>query len=567
MAEPNVRIAFIGGYARTGSTLLDRLLGQIDGFASFGELRHVWERSFVGNQTCGCGREFRSCPFWIEVAELAFGGFDGVDAIRLGRMARSVDAFANIPRIGPRAWPAGFRRRLDTYRDAVASLYVALQRVSGARVLVDSTKDPQHAYVLRSIPGFDVRVVHLVRDPRAVAFSWTRAKRRPEIHWREQDMPRFPVARSAAAWTMANLAAEGLRAGGSSYVLTRYEDLVAEPTGTLGHIVDALGLGPADLSFVADGRAHLEPAHTMAGNPIRFVSGNVELRIDDRWRTEMRPRDRALVAAMTAPTARRYGYRPDPGARRADEDRSTATRGGGPSAAEMVQIGRLAARHRREPMPYARAVADLTVRYLRSRGVPIQGGWLDVGTGNGVLPITIEAAGACRVTGLDVRDRRIDGARSARFVLGRAQALPFADASFEGVISSNVLEHTDRPEASIRELIRVCRPGGVVYLSWTNWYSPMGGHEWSPLHYLGPRLGPRAYRLIRGASPPWNVPGRTLFPVHIGPVLRDVERLDVDVLDVAPRYWPRLRVLARIPAMREVAVWNCVILLRRPPAA
>ena len=69
---------------------------QIDGFASFGELRHIWERSFLGNQLCGCGRPFRQCPFWTEVAEVAFGGFDGVDAVGLADHARSVGSFWNI---------------------------------------------------------------------------------------------------------------------------------------------------------------------------------------------------------------------------------------------------------------------------------------------------------------------------------------------------------------------------------------------------------------------------------------------------------------------------------------
>jgi SAM-dependent methyltransferase len=236
--------------------------------------------------------------------------------------------------------------------------------------------------------------------------------------------------------------------------------------------------------------------------------------------------------------------------------------GGGPAPAEMWRIGRLALRHRSDPMPYARSIADLTLRYLRARGIRIQGRWLDVGTGNGVLPAAVMAAGAERAIGLDTEDRRIDGARCLPFVRARAQEIPFADGAFDGVLSSNVLEHTGDVDLSIRELLRVCKPGGVVYLSWTNWYSPMGGHEWSPFHYLGPRLGPEAYRLVRGKPPRWNVPGRTLFPVHVAGVLREVHGIDARVLDVAPRYWPRLRMLALVPAIREVAMWNCVILLR-----
>jgi SAM-dependent methyltransferase len=228
----------------------------------------------------------------------------------------------------------------------------------------------------------------------------------------------------------------------------------------------------------------------------------------------------------------------------------------------MWRILRLALAARRDPLPYARATGDLVVRYLRARGVSVRGRWLDVGAGHGALSLSLRAAGGVPVS-LDVADRRIPGGRHAPFVIGLGERLPFADRAFDGVISSNVLEHAPDTHAMVRELVRVCRPEGFIYLSWTNWYSPLGGHEWSPFHYLGPALGPRAYRAVRGKEPPWNLPGRTLFPVHIGPTLRGLRHLDVEVLDVAPRYWPAFRFLAAIPGLREVAMWNCVVLMRR----
>jgi len=235
---------------------------------------------------------------------------------------------------------------------------------------------------------------------------------------------------------------------------------------------------------------------------------------------------------------------------------------GGPSAREMWRILLLAFRVRAEPLPYARAAADLVPRYLRSRGVRPTGSWLDVGCGGGALAPAMVEAGAERVVALDVADRRLPALRGNAFALGSATALPFPDAAFDGVLCSNVLEHVADHAGMVRELLRVCRPGGTVYLSWTNWYSPLGGHEWSPLHYLGARLGPRVYALLRGRAPAWNLPGRTLFAAHVGSVLRLVRSTGAAVVDVAPRYWPGLRWIARVPGLREVAMWNCVILLR-----
>ena len=307
MTDPS-GIVFVGGYARTGSTLLDRLLGQIDGFASFGELRHVWDRNFRGNQLCGCRRPFRECPFWTEVVGLAFGGWDGVDPAAVSRDKRRVDSVWNVPRMLTGGWTQGYRAAFARYVEVVGALYRAMGEVSGARFLVDSTKDPQHLYVLRQA-GFDVRVAHLVRDSRAVAFSWRRVKRRPEITWREQDMPRFPVVRSAMAWDVANLAAEASRWIGLPYAIVRYEDLVRDAGGELARLAERLDLGPVDLSFVRDGAAVLGTAHTVAGNPMRFAEGTVELQLDVEWATAMPRGQRTVVTSLTWPLLRHYGYR------------------------------------------------------------------------------------------------------------------------------------------------------------------------------------------------------------------------------------------------------------------
>ena len=140
-AVPTVRVVFIAGYARCGSTLLERMLGQIDGFESFGELRHVWFRSFHDNQLCGCGLPFHECPFWTKVVDRAFGGFDRVDAESIWRNKRWVDNPVSTPRILTGGWTRAYRRRMAAYVRPLRALYTAIQEVSGAEYLVDSSKD------------------------------------------------------------------------------------------------------------------------------------------------------------------------------------------------------------------------------------------------------------------------------------------------------------------------------------------------------------------------------------------------------------------------------------------
>lgn len=149
-------------------------------------------------------------------------------------------------------------------------------------------------------------------------------------------------------------------------------------------------------------------------------------------------------------------------------------------------------------------------------------------------------------------------------VLGDGCRLPFADSSFDISHSSNVIEHVSDPRAMFDEMLRVLRPGGVAFLAFTNWWSPFGGHETSPWHYLGGMRAAQRYERHRG-GPPKNLYGTSLFPLHIGQVLgwaRSDPR--VVLLDSFPRYYPRwARPLMTWPGLREVATWNAAIVLRK----
>jgi SAM-dependent methyltransferase len=208
----------------------------------------------------------------------------------------------------------------------------------------------------------------------------------------------------------------------------------------------------------------------------------------------------------------------------------------------------------------ARYLAGDTRRFLASR-VRLDGAWvLDLGSGHGESGHALETAGARAIS----LDRRPLG--GSRRVVGDASALPFRDAAFDGAVCANLLEHVPSPAGVVRELARVTRPGGWVYLSWTAWYGPFGGHEFSPWHYLGVRSARALGRHVR-LGPVRNVPGRNLFPVHVGATLRGIERMGAfRILYAGPRYWPTQSWIVRVPGLREVATWNCLLLLERATA-
>jgi SAM-dependent methyltransferase len=167
---------------------------------------------------------------------------------------------------------------------------------------------------------------------------------------------------------------------------------------------------------------------------------------------------------------------------------------------------------------------------------------------------------------LDRSEFDLPGGPPGGHVLADATRLPVPSGVLDGVFCSNMLEHTPEPGAVLGELERVLKPGGWAWVSWTPWFSPWGGHEITPFQYLGPRWGLAVHRRLRG-EPRKNVPGQALFPVHVGQVLAAVRRRPgLRLMDAVPRYWPRQRWILRVPGLRELATWNCVLLLTRLPA-
>jgi hypothetical protein len=302
-------VLLIGGAGRSGSTLLDRLLGQLPGFVAVGELRYLWSEALGDNQLCGCGARFLDCPFWLEVGKRAYGGWDEVDQQQAISMARSVARHRYIPflAMGDTA-PERYRRRLARYLGMLAPLYAAISDVSRANVIVDSTKDAAYAHVLRRMPNLDFRLLHLVRDSRGVAWSWAKLVPSQDVAGREHYMRQFSPPVTGLRWMTFNLMVESLEWFGVPRLLLRYETLVANPSAALAAIASFVGRpAPAEaLTFLKGNTAQLGVHHTVAGNPMRLKAGDIDIRVDEAWRTSMPFGQRAGVAALTWPLLRHY---------------------------------------------------------------------------------------------------------------------------------------------------------------------------------------------------------------------------------------------------------------------
>jgi hypothetical protein len=154
-------------------------------------------------------------------------------------------------------------------------------------------------------------LVHVVRDPRGVVYSWTKQVRMPPAASPKPFMNRRSPRQISRRWVTVTLLTALLRRLGVPTVLVRYEDLVRDPALALREIaVLSTGAGALDLSGVltADG-LRLGATHTVAGGRVRMRTGLMPLRLDEEWRTALPVSLRRFVSAATWPLRRRYGYR------------------------------------------------------------------------------------------------------------------------------------------------------------------------------------------------------------------------------------------------------------------
>ena len=305
-------ILYIAGTGRSGSTVLASVLGEVDGVFAAGEVRYLWQRGLLEGRLCGCGLPVRECPVWTGILKVAAERGASPRPEAMAALLRRAGRMRHLPGalIGRRLLrrPASGSAELRGARGALGNLYAAIAEVTGSRVVLDSSKLPSYANLLRDTPGVDLRVVHLVRDPRGAAYSW--ASRKALADGAQQShMEQIGPLKSTLLWDVWNVAAASLLGGGDSrYLRLRYEDFVADPPAAVRRILSSVGMDGTALPFDSEGGVTLRPNHSVAGNPDRLRHGPIQLRADLRWRTSLPARSRRLVSALAAPLLPAFGY-------------------------------------------------------------------------------------------------------------------------------------------------------------------------------------------------------------------------------------------------------------------
>lgn len=301
-----LRVVYVAGWGRSGTTIIGNTLNEAAGFFHIGELIRVWEIGVMSNRQCGSGVPFRESSVWKAIFDEAFGGFNGVRPQEVVRWRKQGPG--NLDVIRARATGKQLELNPD-YLQVLERLYHSIAKVTGCTHIIDTSKNPSHGYVLGHISSIDMSVLHVVRDARATAYSWQKNVLREDFADNPRKMKKFSATQNSAYWMRNNIAAELVGTmDRCDYHRLLYEDFARRPRACVSDVLHHLG-APPDLSmFASENEVRLGTNHTVWGNPNRSKSGLITIKADDTWKTSLDVKSRLLTTSLTWPLLLRYGY-------------------------------------------------------------------------------------------------------------------------------------------------------------------------------------------------------------------------------------------------------------------
>lgn len=299
-------VLYIAGYGRSGSTVLDIVLGNHPAVFGAGELTNFFEEWLRGGM-CSCGNLYPECVFWQEVMEHLRSVIPEMTPSLAAQVTRRLESAVSLKRslTGSNASDRQF------YGQLWRAMMSAMARVSGKNIIVDSSKSTRassrRALCLTRLCGLDLRAIHLVRDPRATMWSFLRGSN-VKLERGQPAALRGGATRALIGWGMTNLSVhiQEITHPQLKVYRLRYEDFVRAPVQELhklGVFLD-MDLGPVEELIV--NRCALHPGHGVAGNRVRRQRP-VRLEPDEAWKTLL-PAYARKLAWLTWPLAYKYGY-------------------------------------------------------------------------------------------------------------------------------------------------------------------------------------------------------------------------------------------------------------------
>lgn len=301
-----MKILYIGGATRSGSTLTEMILGNNLGYFSVGEVRYFWEHVQHGNIRCGCGNLLVHCAFWGPIIDQLKK--DGVDFEKMSSLAKKLDCTRNLPWLST---PLSYMQKSEAvyFVSNLTRLYNLIHSDVGDKVIIDSSKLPSHIYLLRQVPNVELQILHLVRDGRAVAYSWNKRRKKDlAVASDTKLMPKRSMIWATSAWAFENYFVATFK-NKLDYARMRYEDFTTAPSEELKRIQTKLKLPTIEINFSENNYLNLTSNHSVNGNPLRFDSKPIKIVADSEWKQKMPKSTQILLGMLFRPILGKFQYK------------------------------------------------------------------------------------------------------------------------------------------------------------------------------------------------------------------------------------------------------------------
>jgi hypothetical protein len=295
-----IKLIYIASNGRSGSTLLDMLLGAHPNMWTLGEFHNLPWELIEQRQACGCGQDVATCSFWKKVINkhqsiLSNGSIHHFrEGAGRGKVLRLKEIWDLYFKKMNRVLSHEKRSYAKENEDVIKYVMDIAREYKDVEYVVDASKDPYRLFWLYQSGIFDIHAIHIVKDPRAYVYSMTK-----------NDAGNLKKTfRMSIRYVFENqLIKKVIRRLNTKHAIQiRYEDLALNPEKVMKNILKQLDINSDNYKF-EDFRGI---NHAVSGNAMRFESRGIKL--DEKWKDNLSPRLQWVIKLLTRLSAKRFGY-------------------------------------------------------------------------------------------------------------------------------------------------------------------------------------------------------------------------------------------------------------------
>ncbi len=295
-----IKVIYLMGMARSGGTIVGKILGQLENATFVGELRHLIKRGYKENSECSCGSKFNQCNYWNKIFKDTLLNNNQIDISNYIKIQESFDRTTMILK----SFMIFFKEKVfniknnnyEIYKDLNNKLYSNISKSFNAKIIVESSRYPSRALMLSRCKNLEVYIIHLVRDPRGVINS--QLKKQQERIGRRS----LIALRNIFNWNITlliGLLIQLIKNKKASFL--SYENFITAPKESLNKILNEAKINSKTLPEISDANSvYIKPVHVFSGNENRFLSGETKIRQDVKWKMELHWFTKFVVSLLTS---------------------------------------------------------------------------------------------------------------------------------------------------------------------------------------------------------------------------------------------------------------------------